>query len=117
MINNDRRSESQLFETFADRAVRFGSEFYFSKAPAIEFIEACDENDFAVIGIEGFRINETMIQPDMGLIADYSEHLRDGNWPEMRRLNNAAARRFLEDVDSDVFLNFVIIDSFKAARR
>ena len=103
--------EQQLFGSFASAAVRRGKEFYFDRALAMQFLDRCDIDDFAVIGIEGFRITPTATEPDMTLIADYSGRLITGEWGQIKRACNTDARQFVRAAPEGAFFNFVVSSS------
>ncbi|MDP2269634.1 MAG: hypothetical protein Q8K32_02810 [Archangium sp.] len=95
----------------ADRSVLRGGERYFDLPTSSDFIEACIENDFAIIGIEGFEMVEGGIRPRMDLIADFSE--RDAlTWSHLKDRANRSAIDFLSALnDPVVHLNFTVLSS------
>lgn len=60
-----RRARIQIFEVGGLQLVAA------SDAPA--FLEACRAEQCLILGIEGFRVIESGVQPDMDAIADFSE--------------------------------------------
>lgn len=100
--------ERHLFESFAARSERRGDEFYFDRAAALDFVQACDDNDFAIIGIECFWLTSHATVPEPSLIADYSSDLGTTEWRAFKSRNNNNARRFVSAAPGDVFFAFVI---------
>lgn len=103
--------ERRLFGVFRDSAIRRGNEFYFDRDRAMRFLETCDREDLAVVGIECFRITSDATEPDMNFIADYSSRLQSVEWPEARRMINAEARQFVASASEGLFFNFVVSSS------
>ncbi|MDP3156562.1 MAG: hypothetical protein Q8N23_28075 [Archangium sp.] len=103
-------TEQQLEAFFADRSLLRVGERYFDLPTSSDFIEACIENDFAIIGIEGFEMVEGGIRPRMDLIADFSE--RDAlTWSNLKDRANRSALAFRNAVtDHAVLLNFTVVN-------
>lgn len=99
-------SEKQVFDQFISRGVAgdYG-ELYLPRASSLEFIQACEENDLAVVGIEGFRYEDGKLLPQLDLIADYSS-TPDASWSSYKNACNNSARIFVEDSDSRYSLCF-----------
>jgi hypothetical protein len=93
-------SEEQVFEQFRSRGVG-GSheELYLPKASSLEFIKACDRNDLAVVGLEGFKYEDGKLLPQLDLIADYSLTTA-ASWSSYRQRCNNSAQMFIEESDA-----------------
>lgn len=100
--------ERHLFESFAARSQRRGNEFYFDRDTALAFIQACEDNDFAIIGIECFRLTQHATVPEPSLIADYSSDAEAIDWQGFRDRNNNNAREFVREAPDGLFFNFVV---------
>lgn len=102
-------TEQQLEALFGDRSLLRGRERYFDLSTSSDFIESCSENDFAIIGMEGFEMVEGALAPRMDLIADLSG-LRAPTWSEFKEHANRSAKGFLKAInDREVLLNFTVV--------
>jgi hypothetical protein len=102
-------TEQELQERFSDRSIRRGGERYFDVGVGSDYIDACVENDFAIIGIEGFDMVNDALAPRMDLIADFSE-LTAPTWREFKDHSIRSARAFVNQIhDSSVLLNFAVL--------
>jgi hypothetical protein len=89
---------------FLDRAiVRPGGWMVFSKNDAIEFIDACKKEHIPILGIDGFYIDEPLIQPGMANSINYSAGGTDDNKHE-------EAISFLLDQDASMYFEIVTAD-------
>lgn len=81
----------------------------FSLDDAIKLLGFCEQNDAAVLGIEGFKIAGGKRVPDMDCIADFSTLVAVAG-REFPTASREAAKLFIESIaDSDVFLEFVLV--------
>ena len=99
-----------------------GNELYVKIPFAAKFIEESDKEQLAIIGIEGFRLNESRLEPQLDMIADFSGYIK-GNYRLCIQLCNQAARGFLDSYLSnkqymDTVFNFFLInkDEFESIR-
>ncbi len=110
-------SEEEVFERYRKHSVvprEPGEEIYLALQTALEFVTTCQENDLAVLGIEGFLYSEGMIHPQLDMIADYSPELGDDlprRWKDYRDLCNDSASSFLpgREPRDDLMFSFVIV--------
>ena len=104
-------AEDVVLEQFRQRAVRRGSaEEYFPASLGPAIVSACERNDLAVIGIEGFLFEDGFTCPQMELIRDFGAVAPVSSWDDHRRTCNDLALAFVTGLVSrhGLFLNFVI---------
>ena len=90
---------------------------YFYLEDAKQFVKECEAKDIAVIGVEGFTLDETGILLHLDLIADYTAIDADWHgyvWDQFRRQCNDATRDFLDTAAatkavSSLVFNFVVM--------
>ena len=87
-------SEQDLLTRFRDRGQLHGGELYLSSAAARDFVTACQENEMAVVGIEGFRVSGGKRISLLDCIADYSATSAD-TWQDFYHLCNEYSDKFL----------------------
>jgi hypothetical protein len=96
---------------FTGEMARCGSasEIYLSPSVGLEMVDECQKNDLAIISIEAFVLKDTLIQPRLDLVADYSS-TQVTYWHEYRDICNEAAKRFLTQLLSSkqLVVSFVI---------
>ena len=81
------------------KAIRRSRSLYFRLDDAKQLVKECEENDLAVIGIEGLTLDEKGITPHLDLIADHTALAVDWggySWDRFRSKCNASALNFLE---------------------
>ncbi|MBR8657336.1 hypothetical protein KDH83_28870 [Achromobacter sp. Marseille-Q0513] len=80
----------------------------FNLSDSHNMLNYCDENDVAVLGIEGFKIVGKKRIPDLECVADFSSLVTAGEgFPSLSR---KSARNFLDSIqDLNVFLEFVLV--------
>ena len=100
--------KSQIFISYRNNTISSENEFYIPVAEGIDFIITCDDNNLSVIGIEGFIQRGEMIQPDLNIIADFSEN-DAGTWDEYREKCNESALEFVKRLKPDRLLNFTLL--------
>ncbi len=104
-------TETQVFEQFAPIGiVSENGEIYIPKRKASDFIDLCENNQLAVIGMEGFIYEDSKFIPQLDLIADYSSS-EFGDWISYMETCNSAARAFIESAKSkdNLFFTFVVL--------
>jgi len=80
--------------------VRPGGMMVFSKSDAIEFIDACKNEEIQILGIDGFYVDEDLIQPSMKHSIDYSiDDINENKHDE--------AINFLLDQDAAMYFEIV----------
>ena len=112
------QAERRVRDALADVGFVSGGEFYLAAAAVQRFLEACQGELLAVIGIEGFTLLDGKLMPDLDLIADFSSFLRaDGTWEVLVRQTMHEARLFVGHIPPrpDRWLNFTLVS--EAARR
>ncbi len=102
-------SEQELFASYSNRSILGGNEVYFELNIAMEFISDCQENNFAILGIEGFIPDGKYIIPQSDMITDYSP-TSAGTWEEYRNSCFISAKNLIQSfpVTVGLLLNFVI---------
>jgi hypothetical protein len=68
-------SEHELLARFHDYGQIHGGELYLASTAAHDFVAACQENEIAVVGIEGFKVSGDKRLPLLDGIADYSARI------------------------------------------
>ena len=103
-------SEDELCKQFASRGTVSAGEIYLPSEAAIELVKACDSNNLAVIGVEGFHKRGRELEPVLDLILDLST-AGGSSWSEFRRSANGEAERFLKSqrLGSPTVYNFTIL--------
>lgn len=109
-------TEEQLFRTIEPPPLKRGGEYYFAVPGARALIEKCNANDIAIIGIEAFRVTPSTVEPELGLIADFSSSLAS-HWSEVISINNGAAKEFLANAPQDLLFTFVLCSSDEYSER
>lgn len=90
--------EESIIKRFSDRAInRYGS-LYFRRFDAIDVVQAGDEIDVAVLGIDGLELEGDLVYSRLDLVTNYSS-LAAPNWSAFRREANARALEFLRGID------------------
>jgi hypothetical protein len=102
-------SESDILQRYSERGFVQSSEVYFPLSIGLEIVDECQKNNLAVISIETFVLEDSLIQPRLDLIADYSS-TKATHWHEYRDICNEAAKLFLMNLLSSdkLVVNFVI---------
>lgn len=72
------------------------------------FLEKCEETGLALIGLEGFRLEEGATRPLLDLIADCTPS-NATEWTEYCRTANACSRMFLGQVEDRAGLHFAVV--------
>jgi hypothetical protein len=98
----------EVIERYRGRGVCRGAELYFDGTVGEEIVRTCEEQDLAVIGVEGFELVGKEIRPRLDLIADYSTDPRSP-WTEFRSGCNRAALDFLRRAGSDIRVIFCFV--------
>ncbi len=109
-------TEEELVQMVEPRPVKRGRGYYFTWPAALEFVRKCEATDFAVLGIEAFRLTPTSTEPDTNLIADFSPSLALRGWPDVKARSNSDAHNFLTNAPKDRFFTFVVWSSAEHAR-
>jgi hypothetical protein len=90
-------SHEPVYGRFQDVAYEVGSEVYLPIREGLRFVDACDVESLAVIGIEGMTIVGSSIQANLEAIADFSK-VTASTWDEYRRSCSAEARAFIRQL-------------------
>jgi len=101
-------SEQDLLTCFRHRGQMHGDELYLSSTAARDFVAACQENEIAVVGIEGFKVSGGKRLPLLDGIADYSATSAD-TWQDFCRLCNESSHKFLAAQPLDQNLAFTLV--------
>jgi hypothetical protein len=101
-------SEHELLARFHDYGQIHGGELYLASTAAHDFVAACQENEIAVVGIEGFKVSGDKRLPLLDCIADYSATSAD-TWQDFCRLCNKYSHEFLaaQPLDQHIVFNLV----------
>jgi hypothetical protein len=111
-------TETQVFEQFAPIGiVAEGGEIYIPKREVSDFIDLCESNQLAVIGVEGLIYEDGKFIPQLDLIADYSSS-RIADWTTYMETCNSAARAFIESAKSreNLYFTFVVLSPQEIAK-
>ncbi|MCZ8049795.1 MAG: hypothetical protein GPI90_20905 [Microcystis aeruginosa K13-05] len=103
--------EQQLFDLYSSYGFTQGGELYLPISHSLKFLQDCQQNELAIIGIEGFIYEEGEISPQLDLIADFSS-ISASDWQNYQNICNSAAKNFLLGVnikDKSMVFNFVIL--------
>lgn len=87
---------------FSERAIVRGGELLYSKQDTLEFIEQCEKFKIGILGIDGFFLTETTIQPSMEHSVDYSSSTSDKDY-----YNYDRALKFVAEKDEHLFFEIV----------
>ncbi len=106
-------SENEITNRFRQCGMTRGAgELYLELPIALDFLATCEENNLAVIGVEGFIYHEEKgsIEAKMDYIADYSD-VKTPNWEQYRNLCNHLSKDFLGHLPSKAGLvvNLVVL--------
>lgn len=93
MIDNHADPVS-MFRAFA--AVQM-QDLYLRRQDALDFVEACDEQDIAVYRVEAFVVQGRAACTSTGMIADFPSVTAGELWVSHRSECNAFARNFIND--------------------
>lgn len=104
-IGND--NSMVAWEDMSAEEVYAEGELFLSARGGLKFVEFCDSQDWAILGIEGGTFDGTVFTPDLTLIRDYSAE-RVLKWDHYRNDCNAKARAFLEAFSGENTLRFYI---------
>ncbi len=85
------------------RGMTRGGEVYLTPEAAAACVRICEDDDVAVIGLEGYLIDEASTVPLLDQIADFSG-LRAVDWLTFRTEVNREALEFIEDLPRRVGL-------------
>jgi hypothetical protein len=105
--------EEELYAPFIARAKgKLGGDVFLNADDAQQFVAACKNAGFAVLGIEGVRIELGQITPYLDVIADYSPR-RTMEWDVYRERCNRLALDFLREAvrekGADLYFCFVVL--------
>jgi len=94
-------SEIEFINKFNRKGILTKSnEYIVYKKYCKEFINAISEHEFAIIGIDGFSIdNADIFQPNIDEIADFSELLKT-SWKNFRKESIDSAKKFINNIIS-----------------
>ncbi|OMP76220.1 MULTISPECIES: hypothetical protein [unclassified Chitinophaga] len=70
-------NEVEIF--FQEKAIKRGGVVLYSKQDTLDFIKKCKDCDIGILGIDGFYIKETNIQPSLDNSIDYSADLSNNS--------------------------------------
>ena len=100
----------EIYDQHSEYGVTQGGELYLDPARALDFVTACNDNDLAIIGIEGFLYEQGTIVPQLDMIADFSS-TKASNWQEYRTKCNRDAAAFLQRLtrSDNIVCSFVVV--------
>ena len=106
-IESDRRTTDrrvalitpgELEAMFRNRGEMHDGALCLKPADAIEFVQVCETNDLAVIGVDSFLSERDAMVPSLHLVADFPA-MSDTDWIAFRRLCNAESEHFITALD------------------
>jgi hypothetical protein len=103
-------TEQNLFELHRDRGIVQVGELYLPIDKSFGFLDDCQGSDLAIIGIEGFILQNQNIVPLLDAIADFSS-VDSRDWKTYQATCNKAAECFLKEMNNDernLLFNFVV---------
>lgn len=105
-------SEQQIFQQYRDAGVLRGGELYLVPKVALDLVASCEDNDLAVVGIEGFTLRHETLMPQTGLIADWSS-ASAATWDEYRMKCNQLSATFIKPLsgDADLVLSLTVLSN------
>ncbi|MDT4869470.1 hypothetical protein FQZ97_1044980 [compost metagenome] len=81
----------------------------FGVSDSLELIGYCEKNDIAVLGIEGFRVNNDKRVPDMDYIVDFSELFRVSG-KDFTEKSLQISKSFVQSVEVlDIYFEFLLV--------
>lgn len=87
----------------------WGNVALFNISDSRTLLSACEKNDIAVLGIEGFRVLKNCRVPDMDCIADFSKLLLSSE-RYFSANSREKAKKFIDDFTSDdILLEFTLV--------
>lgn len=90
-----------LYTHFESCKYRFGNDILIPAARCNEFIELCRKQHIAILGIEGFSMNDGQMRvPNLDEIADFSSAYSNGEWQEYVDATALSAKRFIAAMDT-----------------
>jgi len=90
-------SEKELIDGFKSKGTFQGGELYLDTASALEFLDASQRNDMAVIGVEAFRRDNGHVTPLLDQIADFSTCKKE-SWPAFKDSCSNWSKEFIEQL-------------------
>lgn len=102
-------TEEQILSKFKEKAIFKSGELYFSTIEALKFVNFCQKNNFAIIGLEGFFYKKKEVYPQLDMIVDYSS-LKTKTWEEFQNQCNDSIKKYLSTLKStkEIVINFTI---------
>lgn len=105
-------STAKIISRFRKHGIFRGNELYLKVPIARDFLATCQENNLAILGVEGFIYHEEIdaIESKLDYIADFSE-VEAPNWEVYRNLCNQLCKDFLCHLPSrtDLVVNFSVL--------
>ena len=103
-------SENEIIEHFRKNGIFQGGELYLATPAALKFLTNCEENDLAVIGVEGFQYHCGKVKPLLDQIADYSS-AKASRWEEFRDVCNTSCKAFIFGLpqEEELVVNFTVL--------
>ncbi len=89
--------EQQILKLLKTQGIVRGEEVYLSPSSTLQLLALCDQNDFAILGLEGFRVSGDQLTPDLDLILDCSAFV-GSSWEEFRDTCNSRCGGFVEQL-------------------
>lgn len=94
---------SKVESLFKSKAIFRNDMMLFSKEHAIEFINACENHAYVILGIDAFHIFEDKIQPSLENSVDFSSNL----YKQKTEDNISDAREFLSHRENSLVFEIV----------
>lgn len=86
-------------DRYRDRGLQRGREVYLDAGTAAEYVRDCENENVAILGIEGFLLRGDDLIPQMDLICDFSPRDSSLGWEQYRAQVNRDALTFLNGVN------------------
>lgn len=107
------KSVEQVIKPYKRKAVITLGDYYFASEDGLHLIRECESNNLAIIGVEGFLLENSDLTPRLDLIADYSNEINDRSkdWQTRRSTCNKAAATFIKKYQADRLVFSLVIKS------
>jgi len=104
-------SKDELLKEYQSQGIVSSSSLYLDLQTSFDFVNACSQNNLAVVGLEGFVYQDGKLLPQLDLIADCSLDVELLDWSEYREQCNAHALNILQalPVREGLVINFVVV--------
>ena len=107
----------EVTSEYSSRGLMLGGELYLRLGDALNFIKECEDNNLAVIGLEGVVVERNDLIPQIDKIYDASSPYSN-NWDEYRVNVNNGAIKLLENLSAteNLYFTFVVVSELEYIR-